>query len=541
MANQSGSIEGRLTMQGKPAPDVEIVLFKFEQDFITEENEVARMKTDKNGNYIFPNLPANHYWLKVIAPEYVSADKQELDLYEDGPGRRIIVASGSTVKDADMNLILGGAISGQIRDADEKPVVDEEVKLYRVTKYGPQEDDVLLREEVKTNKEGIYKIAGIPPGQYLVGIGVNIPRLMGLDRGLERSSMISGPREIGMVGGTRYFEETFYPGVKNKSNAKVLSVTATNEMKGINFSVGKALRAYTVSGRVIEAETGKPISKCGLIIGYKSATREGATGLTDYTDENGNFQIEGFLPGSFYLSANLEDNAELYCEKVQFVISNIDLTGLELKAHKGITMSGRVVIEGRSQNVISKLTETELQIHSELGQPQYIWRKAKIDSDGSFIVKGLSTGKFTIALFSTWFDIIRIEYPNSQGQMEVVPVEHTVRDAIISLSKEDLKNVRLILAYHGGVIRGHVDWIGKSSDAQILLQAGIYSQRVNGGMSTVRQVDADGNFEVGGLEPGVYKVIVHDHSHSIEQSKTINVTGDTPTEIAFTIDLSKRQ
>src|SRR5947209_15839391 len=64
---QTGSITGRITVQGKPTPGIELALLP-ESD-LNVENAISKTTTDDKGAYRFSNLPSSHYRLKVLSPD----------------------------------------------------------------------------------------------------------------------------------------------------------------------------------------------------------------------------------------------------------------------------------------------------------------------------------------------------------------------------------------------------------------------------------------------------------------------------------------
>jgi hypothetical protein len=131
---QSGSISGRITIQGKPAAGVELELRPIIDDDISDPI-TGRFKTDNDGRYQFADLKSSYYWLKVITDEYVNAKGTDIDMGYAKAGRRILVTDGETIIDANIDLTLGGTISGRIVDVDGKPIANEAVFIKVPHKY----------------------------------------------------------------------------------------------------------------------------------------------------------------------------------------------------------------------------------------------------------------------------------------------------------------------------------------------------------------------------------------------------------------------
>jgi hypothetical protein len=94
--------------------------------------------------------------------------------------------------------------------------------------------------------------------------------------------------------------------VTDRYSSTIIDVEAGKEVANLNMTVGKALRAYNVTGRVVEEATGKPIEDCSLQVaqgdagmlhgGYRPEK------LPD-TEPDGSFHISGLVPGHFVIRA----------------------------------------------------------------------------------------------------------------------------------------------------------------------------------------------------------------------------------------------
>ena len=226
-----------------------------------------------------------------------------------------------------------------------------------------------------------------------------------------------------------YFEQTFHPGTRNRSHGAIIDILSGAIIRDVNIDVGRPIRAYTITGRVIHDETRTPIRHCYLELGYYSHRGYGSSysmGGPSDTDENGNFRVEGLLPGRFFISAQFEGETELYCTPVEFEIKSQDIGGLEIKAHWGLELRGIVVTEGaENQEAATRLTQLQLsacmQRQASIGQHS---RGCTVKSDGRFIIRGLRPGPVHLSLefyeTSKYFSIVRIEYPDDAGETVLI-------------------------------------------------------------------------------------------------------------------------
>src|SRR5438309_17697 len=103
--------------------------------------------------------------------------------------------------------------------------------------------------------------------------------------------------------------QTYYPGVTDEARAKFVEVTAGSEASGVDIRVAAADKGFTVSGRVIDAETGKPIADA--MVAYSPSTPQarpddsqhedftGVPGGMTTTNTRGEFRLESLSPGHY--------------------------------------------------------------------------------------------------------------------------------------------------------------------------------------------------------------------------------------------------
>src|SRR5262245_38161958 len=201
----------------------------------------------------------------------------------------------------------------------------------------------------RTSDEGVYPFYGLPAGRYLVNVVVATT-----GAGLRRPS-------------SSYIPRTFHPNVTQESEAKVIEVSEGSEITGVDIVVAEAEKTYSVYGRVISADSGQPVAGVKLSCGYISEETKGRRNIAGWgppgahSDANGEFRMEGLLPGKLMLFANLDRESEVFSEVEIREISDGDIHDVELKLRQGGSISGVIVIEGASDPaVLSKLSKLQL-------------------------------------------------------------------------------------------------------------------------------------------------------------------------------------
>lgn len=522
----TGSISGRVTFDGEPAPGVKVLAFLKG----ARQDPLASAKTDQSGHFQLDALPSDHYSIVPLAAAHVAAQQTALGW----PGQDLSLAEGETIEGVDFALTRGSVITGRIIGDDGQPLAGEPVTLFQVDAQGQKRPwfySFLPLYGLSTDDRGHYRIFGLPPGRYLVSAGTE-----------QRS----------LPGRSRQHARTFYPGVTDEAKAEIVELRAGMEATGIDIDLGRTLKTYAVSGRIIDATTGQPIPHAKFSYGKTYEINEPSGGTSSsssfrmrhYADARGHFRLNGLLPGTFYVSATPEAGSGLYGSMASVEIKDADITGLEIKVRRGASISGVVVVEGANDPAVrTKLAR--LKLWAFVSAPDIIRGAddqlpgSAVNPDGGFSMTGVRPGKVSLSIGNSeakGFFLSRVErggVEHADG-FEVRPGEHVA-------------GVRVVLGYASGRIRGQVKIEGGQLPPDA--QTDIYFRRVNGPSTQSYpsvQVDPNGRFEIENLLAGEYEVTlsvsrivepIGGARRSLAQvSKIVSVTDGAESEVMLVVE-----
>src|SRR5262249_15486361 len=142
----------------------------------------------------------------------------------------------------------------------------------------------------------------------------------------------------------RKYSETFHPDATDRNRAKIIEVKEGTEVVDIDIRLGAGKKTYEVAGRVVDAETGKPLPQAAVICWEAPDKENGGrrSGKDGVTDAEGIFRVGELPSGRYELSmrnmwrmvdpsSGSMANNEYYSEKTVFEISDSDVGGLEVK------------------------------------------------------------------------------------------------------------------------------------------------------------------------------------------------------------------
>jgi hypothetical protein len=425
----AASIAGRVTLRGQPVEGALVLAMPASP---AERERQTSVKTDADGQYRIKNLAPGKYTVVAQASGLAS---------QEGPtgefGREINLDPGETRDKIDFALVRGGVITGRVSDANDQPVVERPVTLTVLIADGWQSYSRSYSnnyEMMATDDRGVYRIYGLPAGRYKVSIGEG--------RGSSYSKLDYGQS---------YYPVTYHPDVRDESKARIVELTEGGEVSGIDIKVGGLARTYEASGRIVNAETGRP--QPGIKWGYDGSA---VSTFGAKSDENGGFKITGLIPGRYSVFAGCE--GDFYSDKVEFEVADHDVTGLEIRRNQGASIRGKVVVEGLSDPaILGKLSQVSLfAIYNDSSV------NSKVEPDGSFYFCGLRPGKVKIRAYpfqQLGFWLIRVECDGVD-----------LRDGIEISPGGRLPDVRVVLAYMTGVIRGQVTVVNHELPRGVRLQ-----------------------------------------------------------------------
>jgi protocatechuate 3,4-dioxygenase beta subunit len=514
----TASISGRVTIDGKGVGGITVVATTSSSPL--DNRTVAKTTTDDEGKYELTGLAGGQFTIMPLAKAFVvgtsGAFKQ--------PGQSINVGGGETITKIDFALVRGGVITGHITDTDGRPVIGERVNV--VARDTPDTGQMVTPFDGarnRTDDRGIYRVYGLSPGNYKVSIG---------------QTAAAGNVAIMGMGGSQY-TKIFYPGVAEEAKATILEINQGTEVSNIDIVARKAGRGFSVSGRVVDADSGQPVPNVFVVHASLNEGTQQLGGMNfagSQTDANGKFRLENVQPGHYaaYMLA-IGEGTTSYSDQTPFDVSDGDVSGVEIKVHRGATISGVAVVENNFDPAVASLLQTVPLVafsNTKGGAPSF--SRSQINADGRFSFSGLAPGKVQIHMAG---------FPTPPKGLTLVRTEVDgieQREGIEVNADSKITGVRLVFAYGVGSIRGEVKAEGGTLPAGLTIQV-IIRSATGGARQFSGVVDARGHFVVENVPPGTYEMSVAtfgpDRTNSTYEPvpRTVNVEGG-PVQVVLVVN-----
>jgi hypothetical protein len=515
----TGSISGRVTLDGKPA--VGIMVAAIAGETVNRREAAARTQTDSEGRYRLAGLAAGQYQVWTLAPGLIARPGPTPYFQYSGSIKNILLTANEEVDDIDMKLIRGSVITGRVTNADNKPVVEERIRLEILDEKGMPRLGAYTSsydQMYHTDDRGVYRIFGLPPGRYKVSVGYD-------------------PNNDDITRGRRYLK-TYYPATNDAARAGIVELKEADEANNIDIKVQNPVANYSIAGRVVD-EQGLPIAQAGVRVTLFKGSEPAMGNIGFQADDRGEFSFSGFSAGHYAAYATSQYyGGNFYGDPVYFDITDKDVNGIELKAIPGLSLSGVVAVEGRSMAeflaVFSRLRVSAWPSSPSKGQ-LISGADAAVAPDGSFQIVGLRPGRMSLGL-----------HDNTGKRPMIARIELNGTSIAQGLDvQQSISGIRVIVNYSTGAIRGTVRFAGDASigDSQIWVSCKPEGARDGPGTPA----DARGNFLIKNLAPGNYEVtltIATVRSRPGPQpqppKQIVSVTDGAETEVNFLVDANPK-
>jgi len=419
------------------------------------------------------------------------------------------------------------------------------VTLYKLDQDGKPQLYIfnnLHNDMYRTDDQGAYRVFGALEVLYLVCFGQD-----------QKYGAVS------IVWSDQFYPRVCYSNVTSEAEAKVIEVTEGSEATNIDLTVPDPKKSHNVYGRVVNADTGRPVPDVEFVVAGLSQDGKLTGGLGtagELSETNGEFHLRIAAPGRYLLMVQTDTSGDggVIGEPVSFDGGEGDLTGVEVKVRQAGSIGGVVVIEGTSDpKILSKLSQINIcsfyrSIKSTIERMPIFSgiANAKVNADGSFRISGLQPGNVFIDLKPA---------PDIPG-LTIARIERNGRpvdDGFNVGAGQQMTGVRVVLAYSALAIRGEVKVVGGALPAGLRLF--VSARRVDQFTRYLpkAEVDARGQFIIESAPPGEYEIGIfpdyNPYGEQLDQQtmrlissvKERGVAGPGAQPVVLVIDLSRKE
>jgi protocatechuate 3,4-dioxygenase beta subunit len=425
-----------------------------------------RVVSDRDGRFVFRNVPAGQYRFATSAAGYLSGAYGQLRA--QGTAQAFVLGPGEKAANVVLRMWKASTISGTVTDEAGDPVVGVRVNLVRRSRSnGKWLTNVYA--SARTDDRGMYRMAGNLPSLYYVYVPSTIssaPQRMaetaavlsavGLFSGVVESA--AGFSSVGMAGGGGVIEAgdsfiqlgssnsyalpptvtadgrvfgyptTFHPNALTSARATAIMLEAGEDRTGVDIQV-RPVQLVRISGTVTGPSGPERNLPLRLVSSEVDAVGGGGNGLFEtaatFTDTAGLFSFAAVPPGQFTIKAVRMNQASpaaaaadgsLRAAPLQTLwvdtpvaVADSHVSGLQLHMQKGIAVSGRVVFEGvgaaqPSRQAVSQMQTVRFSLSAADGRAIPCCPSVQVGPSGEFRTEGYAPGGYypTVTNLPDW-------------------------------------------------------------------------------------------------------------------------------------------
>lgn len=472
----TGSISGRVITADTGVPIPRAV--------VTLSSRRLAVYTDYEGRYTFTDLPPGQYSIFVnVGPHRADYQPTSYGVPAGGMAGTVLratpveLADGQRLENVDIALQPSGAITGAVLDADGRPLsrVGVSVMMLRPG-FEP-----MPRGGAQTDDRGVYRIFGLPAGDYVV-----------------RAIPQTGGMPVEVEGEPTGFAPTYAPGTPDIGTAMRIRLArgaeATADIRLLET------RVFSIRGVVLNSRG--EASQMSSVMLSRTGDIAGSTMGTG-VNQTGEFTFRGVPAGSYEIIGRSTPqrrpgvtptgpDPELEFASVAVEVGNADIDNLLIATRPGATVTGQIVFDGPAPaggraNVFVQNPERR----------QYMGSPAVEVKGDTFVLKNV----FTPVL-------LRGSAGGRNWGLEAVLLRgRDVTDEPVTFTEKDSGHLQIVFTSTAPSVEGIVtDDLGKPVTAATVLLFGEEPStwRSHSSFSRSGAPDKDGRYRVTGLREGRY-------------------------------------
>lgn len=494
--------------------------------------------TDGNGNFVMKDVQAGTYYAIINAPGVYSPlaffdfsvgfggrDKEREAFKNAFQNFEPIVVDGINETFVQIPARRGGAIGGRVVYDDGDAAIGVKVEVLRkvedkfMTSIPNMSTIYSMRTGggvFQTDDRGVYRFAGLPPGDYIVKVSENISHVENAGRNYY------DPFE-GSLGGKSLLA-IFYPDVSDVKSAQIITIAPGQEISEVNLKLPNS-SLYNAEGKIVARKDKSPVK---AKISIKKSKEEEVFSILDMmggrqqqqasTDENGNFKFKELPKGTYTLTVEPinEERDSDYSEysnmntmprqpkntapkpkfakrTFEITIEDKDLSDVIIELGYGATVSGTIVTEN-SKEMPTTVNITAGQNEFEISSSDTIYnspdKENPAEKNHDFKIENAVEGKtdFYVAVSD---DDFYVKSATLNGT--------DLLAGSIELKEGDtLQNVRIVLSKAVGTLKATVLDEAKNpvKGAEFSLVPVDPTKRKNPSFFRSAKTDENGNFEI---------------------------------------------
>jgi hypothetical protein len=370
--------------------------------------------SDDQGRFVFTGVRAGEYTVAASKPGYL---EMVFGARRAGPamaGTPVRVVAGQKLDGINVRLPRGSVITGTITDEFGEAAFQIPVRAMRYVFSNGARYATAAGHSAVTDDRGDYRIAGLPPGEYIVSA---VPRdVVSVTAGMNdelRGRIAAAFAQARAAGNEvptgmrpdalervnaevdpRGYVPVHYPGSVLPSGAATVRVGERDEVAGIDIRL-QIVHTARVTGTVTWAEGAVP---AGARIQLLDPSMPMPTVGAWWTNQRpgGRFVFYGVVPGSYVVRLHTSSGGADLIGAVDVQVAASQANEVDLAIVRGPTVSGTVALDG-APVPLSRI-RVVLRPVSLPADPEMAMERVPVDAAGRFTLRGLVPARYRVQL-----------------------------------------------------------------------------------------------------------------------------------------------
>jgi hypothetical protein len=428
---------------------------------VTESRPIAapglpnqlRVFTADDGRFVFRDLPAANYSILAMSPAHTAGAYGRVR--PGGPTQMLTLSEGQKRGDAVIRVWRFGSISGTVVDEHGDAAVAVNVRCFRRVVAGGQWrlSSTGLDSSVVTDDRGVYRLSGLPAGEYVCGVSSNQTTtpldVVDMSQAAQQSgnpNASDGYRAIINSGGTTFtgatgvrvgnhvfsssnvstmrglpgppmedgrlmiYPPVYYPASPTTRQATPVVLKPGEDRAGVNLQL-RPVPAVRISGRI----TGPSGPGAYLNVTLFPASLEtvsdvqGEAGQT-ISDATGAFTFLGIPAGQYVARVKLYPRPAAGAAGLDMmslwatvpIAATADVDGLTVTLAPGVRATGRVVFDGAKPPSAAETQRIAIRMQAADGRTSSpIAADGRVAPDLTFRTAGYAGGHYLLSALPT--------------------------------------------------------------------------------------------------------------------------------------------
>jgi hypothetical protein len=364
---------------------------------------------DDEGRFSFTSLPSGRFTVTAKKAGYPEMSYGAKRPFRTGSG--VFVQDGQQVRDLALTLGRGGAIAGTVYDDRGQPMPGVPVMAWEVrTSLGGArtlDSPASGSDTVVTDDRGMYRVYGLPPGEYTIGttwsysgLGYDVRVLTDAEiraafQAANQSAAAPGAPVTPPPDPPRHnYSSVFSPGVTDPLGATTFSLAAGQERAGVDLRM-QFVPMSGIEGLMLTPD-GAP-AQARLTIARRSPVQALNTTRVSSAQSGVKFSSGSLGPGPYTVMVEVpaRPGAPALWAMADAMVGGDKPVAVSLKLQPALTATGRVVFDAGAAPPPADLSKVSIFLRNK--GPMYAQTASAVDAAGAITMSGVIPGPYTIS------------------------------------------------------------------------------------------------------------------------------------------------